>query len=129
MDACRGMCAVSERHRVAIVEDDVLLAYYLREIIELDLGGEVVGVAHAPDEAALMLERQRPDWVLMDVRLGGVRDGVDISIEYQRLMPDGRVIFITASSEPSTMRRIEEDHPYRVLIKPIAPSSLIAAFR
>ncbi|SDZ95022.1 response regulator [Rubrimonas cliftonensis] len=119
---------MSEKRRVAIVENDVLLAYFLREIVELDLGAEVVGVAHTADEASAMLERQRPDWVLIELRLGGARDGVDVSIDYLRLKPDGRIIFITASSEPGVMRRIGEDHAYRVLTKPIDPTSLIAAF-
>lgn len=123
-----GVRAVSEKRRVAIVENDVLLAYFLREIVELDLGAEVVGVAHTADEASAMLERQRPDWVLIELRLGGARDGVDVSIDYLRLKPDGRIIFITASSEPGVMRRIGEDHAYRVLTKPIDPTSLIAAF-
>jgi two-component system, response regulator PdtaR len=54
----------------------------------------------------------------MDVRLEGDGDGVSAAIEIGReYIP--RVIYCTGSREPSTAKRIAEDHPFEVLIKPI----------
>lgn len=118
-----------EKKRVAIVEDDFLIAEYLRDLCEDEVGADVIGVAHDPEEARRMLDEARPDWVLMDVRLGGDRDGVDIARELHEKAPHVKVVFVTGSNEPPTLERIEEDHPYKILIKPISPGDLVAAFR
>lgn len=120
---------MSDRGRVAIVEDDFLIAEYLRDICEEELGLDVVGMAHDADDARTMLEQTRPEWVLMDVRLGGSRDGVDVAHEFHALMPGGKVIFVTGSNEPPTINRINADNPHRILIKPISPEDLAAAFQ
>jgi hypothetical protein len=37
---------------------------------------------------------------------------------------DTRIIYCTGSSEPSTVKRIQADHPFEVLFKPIDPKLL-----
>jgi CheY-like chemotaxis protein len=86
----------------------------------------VCGVAKSAQRAIEMASKHRPDIVLMDVRLEGDRDGVDAALAInQTLQP--RFIYCTGSSEPSTMARISEDHPFEILIKPINHEDLGAA--
>jgi DNA-binding NarL/FixJ family response regulator len=55
----------------------------------------------------------------MDVRLAGDGgDGVDAALAIHEQV-GSKVIFVTGSREPSTMDRIEQDHPAGVLFKPI----------
>ena len=119
---------MAERKRVAIVEDDFIVAEYLREVCERLIGHEVVAVAHGAASARDLLRETRPDWVLMDVRLGDGDDGVDVALDYISVAPDARIIYVTGSSEPSTRERILTDHPYKIIIKPIMPADLRAAF-
>jgi DNA-binding NarL/FixJ family response regulator len=99
-----------------IVEDQDLTAEAL-ELAVSSLGVEVLGHARDADEAEEKVLDLKPDMVFMDVQLGRGRDGIDVSLA---LAPksDSRIIFVTGSKEPDTMRRIEADHPFRVLFKP-----------
>jgi len=109
--------------RIVIVDDDVLIATFLEEVC-VSFGHDVCGVAHDCDSAVAIIETQKPDFVLMDVRLGGARDGIDISLQIYKSAPEIKTIFVTGSNEPETIKRIGQDHPHAVMIKPIIPSKL-----
>src|ERR1700754_5055163 len=96
--------------KVLIVEDQFLASEYLRIWTET-YGFEVVGVATNAADAIEVAKQHRPTHVLMDVRLEGERDGVDAAMVIQDLMPT-RIIYCTGSSEPSTVKRINTDHPF-----------------
>lgn len=109
--------------RAVIVEDDGIMAEFLRIVCE-EIGVDVAGVAHTAEDADRLIAEQDPSHVLMDVRLGGARDGVDIALDLHAVSPTTRVIFVTGSREPRTLARIEADHPWRVLIKPVMVAEL-----
>jgi CheY-like chemotaxis protein len=70
---------MSEAHRVLIVEDQ----YFVAVDCELQLrsvGIECVGLATTASEALDIAEREHPDFVLMDIRLASVADGVEAAI-------------------------------------------------
>ncbi|GGC42051.1 hypothetical protein GCM10011371_31820 [Novosphingobium marinum] len=117
---------MSDRKTLVIVEDDFLIAEYLRVLSE-DMGAEVVGMASEADQGRELIGEKVPDYVIMDVRLGGKRDGVDIAIEVHERHPHIKIIFVTGSNEPPTLDRIQQDDPHRVLIKPINPGDLESA--
>ncbi|MCQ0987403.1 response regulator [Jiella marina] len=117
---------MSAGKRIVIVDDDVLIASYLCDVCE-DHNGTVVGMAHRAEDALDLILETRPEFVLMDVRLGGPRDGVDIATDVYRHTPDIKIVYVTGSSEPQTIRRINADHPHTILIKPIAPAQLVEA--
>lgn len=108
---------------VVIVEDDFLIAEDLKAMCE-EFGATVLGMASTAETAFPEIEAHRPRYVLMDVRLGGKRDGVDIAQRVNDAWPETRLIFITGSNEPPTIERIKEDHPFRILIKLISPDQL-----
>ena len=114
--------------RILIVEDDFIIADYLRGLCE-GFGMRVVGSAMDAATALRLTEELRPDSVLMDVRLRGERDGVEVAMAIHDSHPETRVIFVTGSSEPSTLRRIRSDRPHRILIKPIDPAELEEALQ
>lgn len=110
------------RNRVLIVDDEFIITELLRIHVE-DLGLDVCGVAATADDAIALAVEHRPYLVLMDMRLLGERDGVDASTAIHAQV-GSRVIFITGSREPSTMERIQTDHPAAILFKPIAEGQL-----
>jgi len=112
----------TKRNRALIVEDEFLIAEGLRVQLET-IGLEVCGVATTADEAVALNEQHRPDLVLMDVRLGGARDGVDAAMEIHETTRTP-VIFLTGSREDMTIARINKDHPAGILFKPISPLQL-----
>ena len=107
---------------VAVVDDEVLIATGLSLQLE-GLGMKVCGTAGSADEAVALVQAHRPAVVLMDVRLGGEKDGVDAALAIHDTV-GSKVIFVTGSREPITMERISQDHPAGVLVKPITDGQL-----
>jgi DNA-binding NarL/FixJ family response regulator len=110
------------RRRVLIVEDQFLISEYLKIWIDV-FGHDVVGVATSAVQAVQLAVELKPDIVLMDLRLDGVRDGVDAATAIFELIST-KIIYVTGSSEPSVISRINEDHPFRIIAKPIDPAEL-----
>lgn len=108
---------------VVIVEDDFLIAEDLKMMCE-DAGAKVLDVLHDAAGASERILSLAPAYVLMDVRLGGRRDGVDVARAVHEEAPATRLIFITGSNEPPTIARIREDDPFEILIKPISELDL-----
>ena len=103
---------------VLVVEDHAVISELWCLHMEI-MGLEVCGAATTADDAIALAEKHRPAIVLMDMRLIGDKDGVDAALAIHEAV-GSKVIFITGSNEPSTMARIEQDHPAAVLIKPVA---------
>ena len=78
---------------------------------------EVCGVATTADEAVSLALQHDPAVVLMDVRLVGERDGVDAGQAIQGRL-GAKIIYVTGSQEPATIKRIQGAHPFAILFKP-----------
>jgi DNA-binding response OmpR family regulator len=113
------------RGRVAIVEDDALIAALLEEMLE-DAGYQVVGKAASAGDAISLIGRHRPNLALLDIRLMGRRNGVDVAQEVTRRFGTG-VIFETSESSPVVRREAEMTGPFAWLTKPFEPEELLAA--
>ena len=103
---------------VLVVDDEWLIAQGLVLQAE-DLGLNVCATAASAEEAVALARKHRPRLVLMDVRLQGEKDGVDAALAIHESV-GSKVIFITGSREPSTLTRIEADHPSGILFKPVS---------
>ena len=75
------------------------------------------------DQAVAIAERERPDVVLMDIRLLGSRDGIDAAEEINHRLGIGS-IFVTANTDPQTRRRAEAVRPIGFLEKPLTQDRL-----
>jgi DNA-binding NarL/FixJ family response regulator len=62
--------------RVALVDDQALLRAGLRALLDAEDGIEVVGEAGDGEQAVELVREERPDVVLMDIRMPGV-DGLE----------------------------------------------------
>lgn len=112
---------------VLIVEDQTLIAWHLREIVE-QAGLRVVDVARAPDEALDAARRDRPDFALMDVRLAHDTSGIDAA----RLLYECfgvRCIFISANIDVAMRKRVAGYRPLGFVGKPFLRAELLDALR
>jgi DNA-binding NarL/FixJ family response regulator len=109
---------------VLVVDDEAIIAELWRLYMEM-MEIEVCGSAATADDAVALAQEHRPAVVLMDMRLRGQKDGVDAALAIHASV-GSKVIFITGSQEPSTMERIQLDHPTAVLIKPVTERLLRA---
>jgi DNA-binding NarL/FixJ family response regulator len=110
---------------VLIVEDEWLISMEIEAALS-DAGYVVVGTAVSAEEAVSLAIARRPDLVLMDIRLEGLRDGVEAAGEiHERL--GTRCIFISANADPATRRRAETARPLGWLPKPFSSRQLVEA--
>src|SRR5262245_43867388 len=86
--------------RILIVEDEFYIALDIEALL-LGFGHSAVGIAVSADQAVSLTERERPDLVLMDIRLVGRRDGIDAADEiFSRF--GIRSVFVTAHTDAHT---------------------------
>lgn len=107
---------------VLIVEDEHLIALGLAARIE-DMGLDVCGTADTADDAVAQARLHRPAVILMDMRLRGVKDGVDAAQAIYESV-GSKIIFVTGSREQKTIDRIGLDHPFAILFKPVSDGAL-----
>ena len=87
----------TERIRVMLADDHPIMRDGLRDALEGEGGFEVVGSAADGVEAVSIAQSLAPDVVVMDVMMPNM-DGVDACREIMELLPDTRVLMLTAST-------------------------------
>lgn len=89
---------MSEPIKVALVDDYVLVRKGMGILLDGASDIEVVAEAADGDEVVDMVERARPDVVLMDLRMPRV-DGIEATREVRKRFPDVRVVVLTAYAD------------------------------
>jgi signal transduction histidine kinase len=115
---------VPKKPKILIVEDETITAHHLQRILT-KLGYDVVGVAADGQTAVRLIGETNPALLLADVGLEGEIDGVEVAARAR----DGwnvPTVFLTAYSDPETMRRARVTEPYGFLVKPFAEQDLHA---
>jgi DNA-binding NarL/FixJ family response regulator len=85
--------------RVLLVDDNPVVRIGLRSLLELDDRMVVCGEAASGHEAVAVASRERPDVVLLDVRMPG-SGGLDVLPALTQL---SRVLMLTYSDEPAVV--------------------------
>jgi DNA-binding NarL/FixJ family response regulator len=114
----------SDTPRVLIVEDDYLVAS-LAEAALIDSGFTVIGIADTVADALKLAAAERPEIVIMDIRLKGQRDGIEGAKELLAAY-GSRCIYATAHHDSDTRRRAEATAPLGWLPKPYTTNALVA---
>ena len=113
--------------RVLVVEDEFVLAVQIEEWLLQD-GLEVVDVVHTAEEAIAVAATERPDLVIMDIRLASETDGIAAALDI--LHRTGiRCIFATAFADAATRERGEQARPFGWLRKPFTAEALLGAVK
>lgn len=102
--------------KVGIVEDEFLIAFGISETLK-ELGYDVTSVANNYTEALAMIAQEKPDILLIDIQLGGYKDGIDLAwkVRKDHNMP---FIFLTSNTDPATVERAKKVSPNAYLVKP-----------
>jgi DNA-binding response OmpR family regulator len=113
--------------RILLVEDDYLVALEVEHHLTA-AGFSVVGIARTAEQAITMASEEKPDLAVVDIRLAGLRDGIDAASEM--LLKSGiSSIFASAHGDLATRQRAERAKPVGWLTKPYALTSLIVMIR
>lgn len=119
--------------RVAIADDQAMLRSGLVALLELEPGIEVVGEAATCAEALALVERERPDVLLLDVQMpagtdapGCPRDGIEVA---GRIPAPTRTIVLTTFGRAGYLRRTLEAGASGFMVKDAPVERLVDAIR
>lgn len=111
--------------KIGVVENEMVIADTICLILR-KLGYEVLTPAPSYNKALQMIEQGKPDLVLLDINLGGPKDGIDVA-QYVRENYTMPVIFLTANSDMATVQRAKQVKPNAYLVKPFTKEDLYSA--
>jgi DNA-binding LytR/AlgR family response regulator len=111
--------------KVGIVEDEMIIAHGIADALQ-QLGYAVTEPANNYSEALAMIEEEKPDILLLDIHLGGKKDGIDLAwkIREEYNIP---FIFLTANADAATVERAKKTNPPAYLVKPFSKDELYAS--
>jgi len=108
--------------RIMIVEDERIVAEDIKEGLE-NMGYAVTSVAKSGEMAIKMVEKDRPDLVLMDIVLKGKMDGIETAKLFRSRF-DIPVVYLSAYSDDKILERAKLTEPFGYVIKPFREKEL-----
>ena len=111
--------------KVMIVEDEGLIAHDIAGELSRN-GFEVTAICASGEEALSSIEAACPNLVLLDIKLRGKIDGIEVAlrIHSQYRVP---VIFLTSHADKETFSRAMQANPFTYLLKPFRRATLCGA--
>lgn len=116
---------MTERKRIFIVEDDLLSAQYLKEMLEAE-GFEISGISNTAEGALNTLSACEADLVLMDIMLKGTMSGSEAAMRIKRAHPECKIIFLTAYADKEMIEQAAEAKAVAYLMKPYREREIVA---
>ncbi len=114
--------------RIVIVDDDQLVRFALRLVVEGERDMVVVGEAGDGDAAIAVVRETRPDIVLMDVRMPS-RDGLSATETILGEPNPPRVLVLTTFDSDETVLRALRVGALGFVLKDTPPPQLLTAVR
>ncbi len=111
-----------DKAKILIVEDESIVALNIKNRLE-ELGYAVVAMLNSGEAALQVVANNRPDLVLMDIKLKGTVDGIEAAalIRSRFQIP---VVYLTAYSDEETVDRAKFTEPYGYILKPFEARDL-----
>ncbi|WP_298322374.1 response regulator transcription factor [Haloactinopolyspora sp.] len=119
---------MAEQVRVVLVDDEPMVCGFLRTILESAADIEVVDTAHDGSAGVEAVTRQRPDVVLMDLRMP-VMDGLTAIERIMELSDPPAVVVLTTFDADEYVLRALRAGAVGFLVKSTPPEDLIGLVR
>ena len=102
--------------KILIVEDEELYADQLEMLID-KLEYEHLATVDNSTDALMIIHRETPDLILMDINIRGTHNGIELAdlIHQNHPIP---IIFITSLQDDKTFSKASKTNPINFLIKP-----------
>ncbi|MDP4173898.1 MAG: PocR ligand-binding domain-containing protein [Bacteroidota bacterium] len=105
-----------------VVEDSGIVGMQIKRSL-LNMGYTVIDVVSSGEKAIELAEYSKLDFVLLDIKLSGIMDGIDTA-KILKQKYDLPVIFITAYSDEETLNRAKIAEPSGYILKPFETGDL-----
>ena len=110
---------------ILIVEDDHITALNLEATVKRQ-GIDVVGMAESGIVALELAERMKPDLAVLDIKLTGEMNGIELAIQLREKFAIP-VVFLTGYSEDAIFAEAREARPVGYLRKPFGDGEVAAS--
>ena len=113
--------------KILVVEDECVNAVMIEHQLK-KLGYAIAGIASSGEEAVELVEKLKPDLVLMDINLSGDMDGVQAAgmIRGKTAVP---IIYLTSASDERTIDRALTTEAHGFILKPVHERELHSALQ
>jgi len=111
-----------DKIKILIVEDDILIARDIEKIL-LDLDYSVSTIITTGKRVVPKIVDEKPDLILMDIMFHEKVGGIDLARKVRKRL-DVPIVFLTAHSDKSILRKAKVTEPYGYLLKPIGEKDL-----
>jgi len=108
--------------RIGIVEDEMIIAESIGSSLK-QLGYEVTPAVSTFESAIAMIEAEHPDLLMLDIRIKGDNDGIDLA-NYVNENFQIPFIYLTGNSETVSVERAKQTSPAGYLMKPFTKDDL-----
>ena len=110
--------------KIVIVEDELIAAEYLKEILEQN-GFEVLAVISSGKEAKQRIPELSPDIVLMDIILKDAVSGSEVALYLKHIAEHIAIVFLTANVDDEMTEYALKANTFGYLMKPYNESEII----
>jgi len=114
------------RHRIILVDDHEVVRLGLKALLDHHIQFEVIGEAATAKEALELVEKLRPDLVLMDIRLPG-SSGIEACEQITSRFPDSKVVMLTSYADDEMLFSAIRAGASGYVLKQIGGDDLIRA--
>lgn len=114
--------------RVVLVDDHVLVRHGMRSLLESTGRVRVVGEAGNARDALRVLTQERPDVVLLDLRLGA-EDGIEVARAARAALPDVKLLVVSAHGSSVQLRAALAAGADGYLLKGVTAPELVDGLR
>jgi DNA-binding NarL/FixJ family response regulator len=116
---------MTEEKRILIVEDQMISARGIERTLKR-FGFQVIGIAVDEESALKLVSEDEPDLAIVDIKLKGRKDGIEIAHQIQSQF-DVPAVILTAYTDDATIERVYHLGAYGFLVKPYRDKKLIEA--
>jgi len=110
--------------KIGIVEDEGITSEVIKHALQ-KLKYKIATPAFTYNQAVQMFETEKPDLVILDIKLEEERDGIDLAVLLKEKYKTP-FIFLTANSDSTTLERAKKVRPLAFLVKPFSQVDLHA---
>lgn len=110
------------RAKILVVEDDTIVALDIKNILK-SLNLKITKIAQDYNSALNSIRIEKPDLILIDIKLKGKQTGIDIARKICAI-EQFPIIYLTAANDEQTIKKAIQTNPISYLIKPFKTQEL-----
>ena len=117
------MLKASDRRKLLIVDDDSIIRQTLRILLRNN-GFEVVGEAGDGMRAMEMIEKHKPNIVLLDITMPGT-SGLEVLEEIKEKYPKIKVVMISGEASSDVVKQCIVNGAVGYIVKPFSTANVV----